>query len=84
MQTKSNQTNRDFDVVIWGATGFVGRLVAEYMARFYPAVRWAMAGRSHDKLERVRREIAAEFPAATNVPLLEAEADDESSLKPLV
>lgn len=83
MQTKSDQASREFDVVIWGATGFVGRLVAEYMARSNFPVRWAMAGRSHDKLERVRKEIAAEFPAVADVPLLEANADDEASLEAL-
>ena len=46
---------RDFDIVIYGATGFTGRLVAEYLVQTYPTgVRWAMAGRSLSKLQEVR------------------------------
>ena len=53
-------TTREFDVVIYGATGFTGRLVAEYMiAKQGHGLRWAMAGRSADKLASVRDEIGA-------------------------
>mgnify|MGYP003648087989 CR=1 FL=1 len=49
---------REFDVIIYGSTGYTGRLVAEYMAQQYgvgkDAPKWAMAGRSLDKLEEVR------------------------------
>jgi short subunit dehydrogenase-like uncharacterized protein len=83
MDTNSKKTSRDFDVVIWGATGFVGRLVAETMARINPDVRWAMGGRSLAKLERVRSEIAEELPAIADVPLIEANADDPASLETL-
>jgi short subunit dehydrogenase-like uncharacterized protein len=57
--------------------------VAEYMARINPEVRWAMGGRSLAKLERVRSDIAAEVPAVSQVPLLEANADDSASLETL-
>ena len=70
---------RDFDLIVYGATGFTGRLVAEYLARAYPgdaAPRWAMAGRSLDKLTQVRDEIGA--PA--DLPLIVADADDPASL----
>jgi short subunit dehydrogenase-like uncharacterized protein len=83
MEPKNQKTSREFDVVIWGATGFAGRLVAEAMARTNPRVRWAMGGRSLAKLERVRSEIAEELPAITNVPLIEANADDPESLETL-
>jgi len=44
--------SREFDVVVFGATGFTGRLVAEYLSSQYGSdVSWAMAGRSQDKLE---------------------------------
>ena len=47
---------RAFDVIVFGATGFTGRLVAEYLvARHGAGVGWAMAGRSRAKLEEVRR-----------------------------
>lgn len=68
----------DFDVIIYGATGFTGRLVADYVARAYPdGLRWAMAGRSLAKLEEVR----AEMGIGGDVPLITAEADDPASLR---
>lgn len=71
-------SNREFDVVIYGATGFTGRLVAEYLSHEYgKTVAWAMAGRSEDKLRAVRDEIGA--PADT--PLVVADASDPASLK---
>ena len=71
---------RELDVIVFGATGFTGRLVAQYLAERYGVdgdVRWAMAGRSQDKLETVRNEIGA--PA--NTPLIVADSDDEGSLR---
>ncbi|HEX8389568.1 MAG TPA: saccharopine dehydrogenase NADP-binding domain-containing protein [Sphingomonas sp.] len=71
---------KDFDVIVYGATGFTGRLVAEYLAQAYPGPakpRWAMAGRSADKLAQVRDEIGA--PADT--PFVVADADDPASLR---
>ncbi|MCX8474692.1 MAG: saccharopine dehydrogenase NADP-binding domain-containing protein [Sphingomonas sp.] len=72
--------DREFDIIVYGATGFTGRLVAEYLAANYADVKWAMAGRSLTKLEEVRDEIGA--PAGT--PLLTANADDPASLKAMV
>ena len=69
----------EFDIIVYGATGFTGRLVAEYLTERYPARSWAMGGRSLTKLEEVRKAIGA--PAAT--PLLAANADDPASLKAL-
>ena len=70
----------EFDIVVYGATGYTGRLVAEHFVREYgakpDAPKWAMAGRSLDKLEAVRDEIGA--PADT--PLVVADADDPASL----
>jgi short subunit dehydrogenase-like uncharacterized protein len=69
-------TTREFDIIVYGATGFTGRLVAEYLAaRRHTG--WAMAGRSADKLAEVRTLIGA--PADT--PLVEANADDPASLR---
>lgn len=73
---------RDFDIIVYGATGFTGRLVAEYLVQTYAgpdAPRWAMAGRSLSKLQEVRDEIGA--PA--DIPLLTANSDDPASLKAL-
>lgn len=73
---------REYDVIVYGATGFTGRLVAEYLAQEYGhgSIKWAMAGRSLTKLEEVRDAIGA--PADT--PLLTANADDPAALKQLV
>ncbi|MBM6576106.1 saccharopine dehydrogenase NADP-binding domain-containing protein [Microvirga sp. SRT01] len=71
---------RDFDLIVYGATGFTGRLVAGYLAATYPGHgRWAMAGRSLSKLEEVRDLIGV--PA--DVPLIVADADDPASLSTL-
>lgn len=69
---------RDFDIIVYGATGFTGRLVAEYLTRI-GAQRWAMAGRSLSKLQEVRDLIGA--PADT--PLLTAMSDDPATLRAL-
>jgi short subunit dehydrogenase-like uncharacterized protein len=73
---------RDFDIIVYGATGFTGRLVADYLLNAYTGPdrpRWAMAGRSLSKLQEVRDEIGA--PADT--PLLTANSDDPATLKAL-
>ncbi|MEE9381668.1 MAG: saccharopine dehydrogenase NADP-binding domain-containing protein, partial [Hyphomonadaceae bacterium] len=70
---------REFDIIVFGSTGYTGRLVAEYLTQNYGAgsdLKWAMAGRSADKLASVRDEIGA--PAHT--PLVVADAGDVSSL----
>ncbi len=70
---------RSYDVIVYGATGFTGRLVAEHMLATYGvwrAVRWAMAGRSKAKLETIREEIGA----AETLPLVIADASNAASL----
>jgi trans enoyl reductase len=47
-------TGREFDIVLYGATGFVGRLTAEYLARVGAGARIALAGRSPDRLPAIR------------------------------
>ncbi|MFG6442735.1 saccharopine dehydrogenase family protein [Roseateles sp. LKC17W] len=72
---------REFDLVVFGATGFTGRLVAEYLHLSGAAgARWAIAGRSLDKLARVRDEL--HLPPS--VALLKADAGDAAVLKALV
>jgi short subunit dehydrogenase-like uncharacterized protein len=73
----------EFDVIVYGASGYTGRLVAEHLARRYGVggpVRWAMAGRSAAKLAQVRDEIGA--PADT--PLVVADAGKPASLQAMV
>ncbi|MBA4163762.1 MAG: saccharopine dehydrogenase [Erythrobacter sp.] len=72
---------REFDIVVYGATGYTGRLVAEYLSTHYGSrkdgPKWAMAGRSLTKLQEVRDEIGAD-PAT---PLITANSDDLASLE---
>ncbi|GAA2726668.1 saccharopine dehydrogenase family protein [Cellulomonas aerilata] len=69
---------RDHDVVVFGATGFVGRLVAEHLARHAPqGTRVALAGRSRTGVERVRDALPG---AARGWPVLTADASDARSL----
>lgn len=71
---------RDLDVVVYGASGFVGRLTAEYLARHAPdGTRIGLAGRSRERLERVRESL----PGASAWPILIADADDPDSLTAL-
>jgi len=71
---------REFDIVVYGATGFTGRLVAEYLVQHYAgrkdAPKWAMAGRSAEKLAEVRDLIGA----PKDTPLVVADASDPASL----
>ncbi len=78
-------STREYDVVLFGATGFTGGLTAEYLAAHAPAgLRWAIAGRSEEKLAKVRDRLAAKHPAASDVALLIADVSDPASLADLV
>jgi short subunit dehydrogenase-like uncharacterized protein len=78
---EAHNADREFDIVLFGATGFTGRLTAEYLATHAPAgLRWALAGRSPDKLERVRERLADLDPELKRLELLPADATDSASL----
>ncbi|WP_229076079.1 trans-acting enoyl reductase family protein [Actinoplanes sp. DH11] len=66
---------REFDVIVYGATGFVGVLVARHLAQHAPAgTRIALAGRSPEKLESVRSRLSVDWP------IVVADATDASAL----
>ena len=71
---------REFDIIVYGATGFTGRLVAEYLTQHYAgrkdAPKWSMAGRSAAKLAEVRDLIGA----PKDTPLVVADASDPGTL----
>jgi short subunit dehydrogenase-like uncharacterized protein len=68
---------REYDVVLFGATGFTGGLTAEYLARAAgPQTRWALAGRNQRKLEATR-----ERTNIADLPLLSADVTDPASLR---
>ena len=73
-----NDTSREFDVVVFGATGFAGELTARYLAEHAPpGTRIALAGRSQAKLEQTRAQLP---PAAKDWPLIVADSDSPASL----
>ena len=81
--TTHSQGDREFDVVVQGATGFTGVLVAEYLLRQYGVdrdLRWALSGRSEAKLRKVREELGAE---ASSLELIVADSFDEAALASL-
>ncbi|WP_407174798.1 saccharopine dehydrogenase family protein [Bradyrhizobium sp. STM 3562] len=72
-----------FDIIVYGATGFTGQLVAEYLATHYrddKQLKWAMAGRSLEKLAKVRDAIGA----AADTPLIAADSSDPASLQAMI
>ena len=74
--------NEPLDLIVFGATGFTGRLVAEYLLASQGVgreLRWALAGRSLARLEAVRDEIGA--PAT--LPLIATDARDAAALAAL-
>jgi short subunit dehydrogenase-like uncharacterized protein len=74
--------DRDYDVVVFGATGFTGALTAEYLAaNATNGTRWALAGRNQQKLESVRGRLAKIDPACAELPLLAADVTDPQSLR---
>jgi len=76
-------TEREFGIVVYGATGYTGRLVCEYLNLTYGVngdVKWAMAGRSMDKLVAVRDEIGI----PKDVPLVVADASDPASVSSML
>jgi short subunit dehydrogenase-like uncharacterized protein len=76
---------REFDVVLFGATGFTGQLTAEYLALHAPnGCRWAVAGRSREKLMAVRERLAEINPSCADLELLVADVTDRDSLRDVV
>ncbi|MGK0501190.1 MAG: short subunit dehydrogenase-like uncharacterized protein [Oceanicoccus sp.] len=76
-------THRELDIIVYGATGYTGRLVCEYLNNQYGVngdVNWAMAGRSQEKLDQVRDEMAI----PVDVPMLVADASSPASINAMV
>ena len=72
---------REFDIIIWGASSFTGQLVTEYLFNRYGSskIKWAIAGRNLDKLEKVRSQVAHE-----KIPIFIADSFDKESLSKFV
>jgi short subunit dehydrogenase-like uncharacterized protein len=77
------KSSSKFDIIVYGATGFTGQLVAEYLASHYKSdgeLKWAMAGRSLEKLAAVRDAVGA----PSDIPLIEADSADAAALKAMI
>lgn len=73
---------QEFDIVVYGATGFTGKLVTEHLMRVYGAegeIKWAIAGRDEEKLKIVRNDIGASY----KLPIIVAGATDANALDAL-
>ena len=72
------------DIALFGATGFTGRLTAEYLARHAPPeTRWALAGRRREKLEQLRDELCDANPQCGDLDLVVADVEDDASVHEL-
>ncbi|MEU5339843.1 saccharopine dehydrogenase NADP-binding domain-containing protein [Streptomyces sp. NPDC020766] len=82
--SRQDRTGRAYDIVLFGATGFVGALTAEYLAAHAPeGLRWAIAARDTAKLERLRERLVSINPACAELPLLRADVTDPASVREL-
>ncbi|MEV4033120.1 saccharopine dehydrogenase family protein [Streptomyces umbrinus] len=82
--SRQDRTERAYDIVLFGATGFVGVLTAEYLAAHAPkGLRWAIAARDTAKLERLRERLTSIDPACAELPLLRADVTDPASVREL-
>ena len=71
-------TSRRYDIILFGATGFTGRFVAEHLASLANAPIWAIAGRDFDKLDALRRDLGR-----PELPIVLAEANNEDQVRAL-
>jgi short subunit dehydrogenase-like uncharacterized protein len=76
-----SDSQREFEIILWGASGFTGRLVADYLYANYGQgneLRWALAGRNQSKLEGIVEEIAG---AKDALPIVIADSGDLAAMK---
>ncbi|CAN5375448.1 hypothetical protein BH24ACT9_BH24ACT9_12820 [soil metagenome] len=82
--THPRHRSRDYDLVIFGATGFTGGLTADYLARHAPSgMRWAIAGRDPSRLRRVAQRLAELSPSGHPVGTIRADSQDAGALRSL-
>ncbi len=74
-------SQRDYDVVLYGASGFTGKQTVEYFAKHAGKVRWAIAGRNKEKLEAVKTQVGK---GAKNADILVADSQDQTALDAII
>jgi len=80
LQRTSVMRNKEFDIVVFGATSFVGKILCNYLVNEYtePNLTWAMAARSESKLKQLQESLGE---SAATIPLIIADSSDEESLR---
>ena len=73
--------SRLVEVVLFGATGFTGRRVAEYLATHAPDLQWAIAGRSRERLMAIRSELARKVPVLESLRMIVADSANAASIE---
>ena len=72
-------SEREFDLVVFGASGYTGKLVAEYIQNEYggdQSLKWALAGRNKDKLAGIKEDLNLE----SDLTILKVDSNDQESL----
>lgn len=86
MENLKSKENCEFDLIVYGATSFTGKLVTEYLWKNYPPnefFKWAIAGRDKNKLDKTRVKLSNENSNQHKIPIITANSDDQSSLEEL-
>ena len=81
IKTASDDSDRIFDVIVFGATGFTGKMAAIYLAKQYgKSIRWAIAGRRREALESVRKDLTKINKDLADLPIVLADSYDTDAL----
>jgi len=82
MQSQSTEGDREYEIVVWGATGFTGKLVADYIAKEYgDQLKWAVAGRDFERLKKVVDDLLVKYPTRLkSIPIITADSGNLQSL----
>ncbi len=89
METNGNENGpktRGLDLVLWGATGFTGRIAARYLASNYAetSLRLAFGGRSAERLEQLKEEVVGDVPEASGIEIVAGDSMDRAFLDAMV
>ena len=76
-------SDRTYQIVLLGATGFTGGITAHWLATKFPDLKWAIAGRNRSKLEKVRDSLAKVAPHCAELPILDADTNKPDTLQAL-
>jgi len=84
MENLKSQEGYEFDLIVYGASSFTGKLVTEYLWKNYlpnDLFKWAIAGRDKNKLNKVLSKLNNQNTNQTEIPIIIANSDDQSTLE---